>query len=135
MSRRVRRWAVAALLFSFVALGCSNSDAGAEVRGEVFLDNAPLQKGHIRFVAASGKAGEGDIADGKYAVTGVPVGEVKVEITAPKVVGKRKMYDTADSPVVEDIQELLPARFNVKSELKLTVQSGTQEKRFDVQAK
>jgi len=134
MRRITRGRAVAALLLSSALLGCSGAST-AEVRGEVSVDNAPLKKGHIRFVGTDGKAGEGEVADGKYAVTGVPVGEVKVEITAPKVVGTRKMYDTPDSPTVEDIQELLPAKYNAKSELKMTVQSGSQEKKFDLQSK
>lgn len=58
-----------------------------------------------------------------------------MEVTAPKVTGKRKMYDTPDSPTVDEITELLPARFNTQSTLKMTVQSGRQEKRFDVQSK
>ena len=65
----------------------------------------------------------------------VPPGEKRVEISAAKVVRKIKMYDTPDSPVVDETAELLPARYNVHSELTMTVQKGAQEKRFDLKSK
>ncbi len=90
----------------------------------------------IRFVPADSKIApvDAEVVNGKYEAR-VPAGEVRVEVTAPKVTGKRKMYDTPDSPTVDEITELLPARFNTQSTLKMTVQSGRQEKRFDVQSK
>src|SRR5262249_52427690 len=106
------------------------------VSGEVKLDGQPLKKGIIRFVPADGKTPTADtaITDGKFTAT-VPVGEKVVEITAPRVVGKQKMYDTPDSPVVETVAELLPARYNVRSTLRMTVQRGSQDKSFDVTSK
>ena len=65
----------------------------------------------------------------------VPPGAKRVEISAPKVVRKIKMYDTPDSPVVEETAELLPARYNVRSDLTMTVQRGSQEKRFELTSK
>jgi hypothetical protein len=45
------------------------------------------------------------------------------------------MYDTPDSPTVDTVVELLPARYNVNSELKLTVDGTVQEKNFDLKSK
>ena len=45
------------------------------------------------------------------------------------------MYDAPDSPSVDEVAELLPDRYNVRSELTMTVQSGAQEKRFELKSK
>ena len=60
---------------------------------------------------------------------------MRVEFSAPRVVGRHKAYDTPDSPVVDDVAELIPARYNVKSELTLTVRSGAQTKDFPLSSK
>jgi hypothetical protein len=82
----------------------------------------------VRFVPADGRTATSDatIADGKFTAN-VPIGEKRVTISAPKVVGKRKMYETPDSPMVDVIEELLPARYNLQSELSITVSAGSQE--------
>ena len=41
------------------------------------------------------------------------------------MVGKRKAYDTPESPTVDIVEELIPARYNVNSELKVTVKKGS----------
>jgi hypothetical protein len=123
------------LLLSAVAVlfaaGCSADSSHGIVRGTVTLDGNPLEKGLIRFVPIDGQTATADttIQNGAFHVQ-VPVGEKQVSITAPKVVGKRKMYETPDSPTVDIVHELLPERYNVRSELSLTVQPGDQEKDF-----
>ena len=104
--------------------------------GEVYIDGAPLKKGLIRFVPTGGasRPADGRVLDGKYEVK-APSGECRVEVTASKVIGKRKMYDTPDSPEVDDVAELVAPRFNAQTILTVTVVPGHQEKRFDVQAK
>ncbi len=67
--------------------------------------------------------------DGKFSAT-VPVGEMRVEFTAPKAGKPRKAYDTPESPVVDVPGELIPERFNIKSDLKITVKEGTQDETF-----
>jgi len=103
------------------------------VSGEVTLDGKPLKEGVIRFVPEDGKSPTADapVADGKFQAT-VPAGKKRVEISAPKVVGKRKMYDTPDSPVVDEVAELIPAKYNVRSELTLTVGRGAQKEKFEL---
>src|SRR5262249_56050848 len=115
--------------------GCARAGQ-APVRGEVTPDGQPLQEGVIRFVPADGQTPTADaaIAAGRFTAT-VPPGDKRVEISAPKVLGKRKVYDTPDSPWVDEVAELLPQQYNARSELKMTVQRGTQEKRFEVKSK
>jgi hypothetical protein len=40
------------------------------------------------------------------------------------------MYETPDSPTVDLVEELLPARYNLRSELSITVSAGSQEAEY-----
>jgi hypothetical protein len=130
------------LLFCLCALlagqmsGCSKPPTQGAVTGSVTLDGQPLKSGTIRFDAVDNRAPAADasIIDGKYTAI-VPPGDKRVTITSPKVVGKRKMYDTADSPTIDVTEELLPKRYNSQTELTLTVKAGDQEHPFDLTSK
>ncbi len=117
-------------------LGCSSEPDQSTVKGNVTLDGQPLANGLINFVAVDGGAltAEATITTGQYQAV-VPPGEKRVEIRAPKVTGKQKMYDTPNSPSVEVVTELLPRRYNVDSTLTMTVEDGEQEKSFELTAK
>jgi hypothetical protein len=130
--RRHKGFFLALLLGLSTGAGCSSETT---VNGEVLLDGQRLKEGVIRFVPADGKSqtASAPIIDGRFTATMVP-GEKRVEISAPRVVGKRKMYDLPDSPEVDNVVERLPARYNVRSELTLTVRSGTQEQRFELKS-
>lgn len=133
----VRRLVTATAVLTLAALaGCGGATTGT-VSGEVTLDDQPLKEGLIRFVPADGKTAGPDapITDGKFSVSGVPVGEVKVEITSFKVTGTRKVYDTPDSPTVDVGKQIIPPRYNTQTELKMTVQGGSQEKKFTLKGK
>jgi hypothetical protein len=101
------------------------------VTGTVTLDGRPLESGLIRFVPTDGQTATADatISNGQFTAT-VPVGEKRVSISAPKVVGKRKMYETPDSPTTDVVEELLPARYNAQSELTITITAGDQPATF-----
>ena len=116
--------------------GCSSEAGKATVSGEVTLDGQPLKEGVIRFVPADGKSPTADaaIVVGRFEAT-VPLGTKRVEISAPKVVGKRKMYDTPQSPWVDEVAELIPARYNVKSMLTAEVKKGPNDLSFDLKSK
>jgi hypothetical protein len=132
MNRLIRRAAIVLPLLAFwLALGCSGSAKKATVNGTVTLDDKPLKEGVVRFVPVNGQSQTTteNVVDGKFSAT-VPVGEMRVEFTAPKKGKPRKAYDTTDSPVVEVSEELIPERFNIKSELKITVKEGTQDETF-----
>lgn len=116
-------------LFVVVLSGCSGASPNiSTVAGTVTLDGQPLKSGTIRFDATDGRtaAADASIADGKYTAK-LPPGEKRVAITAPKVIGKKKMYDTPDSPTFDVTEESLPKRYNAQTELKLTVTSGAQD--------
>jgi hypothetical protein len=127
---------VVAILVTVVLAGCSSKPAGGTVKGKVTLDGQPLATGQILFVAVDQgvPSAEATVTAGQFEAL-VPPGEKRVEVRAPKVTGKKKMYDTPDSPTVDTVVELLPAKYNVNSELKLTVDGSVQEQNFDLQSK
>ena len=125
------------LLLLLVAIaGCPGFAAHGKVNGTVTLDDRPLKEGNVRFVPVDGKSqtASAKITDGKFTAA-VPVGEMRVEFSAGKVVGKTKMYDSPDSPTVEDVWELIPERYNTKTELKIKVSRGTNEVQFRLKSK
>ena len=71
------------------------------------------------------------VREGKFTAT-VPVGEMRVEFSASKVVGRQKMYDTPEAQEVDVVDELLPPRFNVQSQLTLEVKAGLQDAPFEL---
>lgn len=125
-----------AFILTVMFAGCSSKPAGGTVKGKVALDGQPLATGRILFVAVDqgSPSVEAAITAGLFEAL-VPPGEKRVEIRAPKVTGKKKMYDTPDSPTVDTVVELLPAKYNVNSELKMTVDGTAQEQKFDLQSK
>jgi hypothetical protein len=125
-------WLVACCSLVF---GCTGDTKNGTVSGTVTLDGEPLAKGVIQFVPADGRTASAQaiIEDGKFSAK-VPIGEKRISISASKVVGKRKMYDTPDSPMVDKVEELLPAQYNSASKLTLNVTAGTQEPTYDLKS-
>ena len=120
---------IAALL---AAAGCGDGSTST-VNGTVTLDGQPLKEGVVRFVPTDGKGqtASAEVKDGKFTAV-VARGELRVEFSAPKVVRQTKMYDTPDSKLVDETVELLPARYNVQSTLKITVKGGSQTEKFEL---
>jgi hypothetical protein len=136
--RRVRAGSAVAVALLALVLGCSSKPPRGQVSGTVTLDGQPLENGTIQFYPAKGVVGQtagGGIENGKYSVE-TSVGEMTVTINGTKVVGKQKMYDTPDSPVVDKVIELIPQKYNALSELKVTVAQGPNENvNFDLKSK
>ena len=128
---RGRSIGLCVLCCCILIVGCAKKSNRGTVSGNVTLDGEPLKSGVIRFVPADGATATADsvITDGKFSAS-VPPGDKKVSISAPKVTGKRRMYETPDSPMIDVVQELLPAKYNVQTELTLAVNAGSQEKDF-----
>ena len=132
-----RSWSVALLLFIMTALaGCSEDQPTGTINGTVNLDGQPLSEGIVSFVPVDGKTGTASapIKDGQFQAT-VPVTEMKLMFSAPKVVGKKKMYNTPDSPTVDEVLELIPPRFGANSKLTIHVKKGKQSEKFDLESK
>lgn len=115
-----------AAAFLVLLAGCGESMKQAEVTGKVTVDGQPLENGAISFFPADGKgptAGS-PIEDGEYFVQ-MPLADgdatqprrMTVTISAPKVVGMKKLYNTEHSLERPVTAESLPPRYNAKSEL------------------
>jgi hypothetical protein len=111
------------LLISLALLpGCSGERKLVTVSGTVTLDGEPVESGAILFVPVDGQAQTtgGEIRHGRYSVQ-VPPGAMKVSLSAPKVVGRKKIYPTPNSPEMPVTVEALPARYNEQTELTIEV--------------
>jgi hypothetical protein len=115
-------------------VGCGGPPK-AHVRGTVTLDGKPLPEGVIQFfpTGATGQTAAATIKDGVYEVE-ASVGAMKVTISANEVVGKQKLYDTPDSPVIDTVRQIIPARYNTKSELTADLVEGPNEVNFDLKS-
>ncbi len=128
----VRLGPVLALL---LAAGCGGS--GGNVSGTVTLGGQPLKEGTVSFTPANGQGQtvSAPIKDGTFSA-GLPAGDYKVQFSAPRPTGKKtKMYNTPDSPEVEEMAELIPDKYNTRSTLTLTVKGGSQKETFALDAK
>jgi hypothetical protein len=120
---------------AFFVGGCGGPPR-AKVRGTVTLDGKPIKNGSIEFFPISGQGQTAGVAikDGAYSVD-ASVGEMKVSIRATEVIGQHKAYDTPDSPMIDDVRSIIPARYNAQSELKRTLVAGDNEVNFDLATK
>jgi len=103
--------------------GCDAGKPMAEVSGRITYDGKPVEKGAITFFPLDGKASTAGtiIVDGGYKAL-VPFGEMKVTISSPKIIGRRKLYaNNPNSPEMDIPAEALPLRYNERSELKMTI--------------
>jgi hypothetical protein len=114
-----------------LACGCGPGDNTAEVSGTVTYDGVPVANGSITFTPADGLSptAGGNVVDGKYTCR-VPIGLSKVSITSAKEVGRKKLYNTKDSPDMPVMKEVLPEKYNMKTELTYEVVAGSQVKDF-----
>jgi hypothetical protein len=114
--------------------GCGAEGMG-QLSGTVNLDGKPLETGTITLIPVDGATATagGEIKDGRYQVE-APLGTMKVSLSAPKVTGSKKLYDTPDSPTMPITVEALPARYNQRTELKVEIKSGANQKDFDLQS-
>jgi hypothetical protein len=132
-----RRAAGTLALTALLALAGCGGPATGEVTGTVTVDGqTPADGSSITFVPAEGgkSAGGGaPITGGKYAVT-IPTGKYKVEIRAPRPIraGKAKATEGPGPGGPANIEESLPAKYNDKSELTFEVQSGKNEKNWEL---
>ena len=128
---RVGSWLAAALLL-VVLVGCGRSDLGT-VTGTVTLDGEPLPEAMVMITPVTGGrpgAGRTD-AQGKYEIQhdrtskGALLGEHVVEISTGDELAN-------DDDTVTVIPEKIPAKYNQNSELRMTVEAGSNVFDFDL---
>ena len=112
--------------------GCDAGPQYMPVTGRVTFDGVPIESGVVQFVPADGKspsAKGGIIKNGEYAAEVAP-GEMIVRIVGHKVVSKRKIYDTPDSPIMEKTDQFVPKKYNSETILKATITAGKDDLDF-----
>lgn len=129
--------AVAALFCVACFAGCQPDDGLYPVEGTVTLDGQPLEEGSIGMgpmVGQSGTAVGGKILNGVFKLR-ASEGEMLVTIRSQKKV-------PIDNPTADDIahnvkertMEIVPSRYNDRSELKFTVVKGKNKATFELQS-
>ncbi|WP_337173412.1 hypothetical protein [Paludisphaera sp.] len=139
MIRPIAPRASARLVAPLVALlvaGCGGEDGPPRepVGGVVTLDGRPLERGLITFTPEAGGdlVVSGLVVDGEFSLPrseGPGLGRHRVDVWSKKPTGKT-LKDRADpeNPVEETV-ELVPPRYNLRSELMADVERGG-ENRF-----
>ncbi|MCC7085742.1 MAG: hypothetical protein IT427_12135 [Pirellulales bacterium] len=128
-------WFVAVCLFSGLSIisqsGCGRRSDRVIVSGKVTFSGQPVNEGEIRFVPINGTSGPltiAPIAAGAYVANsheGVPVGQHRVEIS------KFDSTGFVPAPGAGMPKELLPAKYNSKSQLTLTIDGSNRSQTAD----
>jgi len=131
MKRQVLAGATVLLLF---AMGCGGKGLTA-IHGTVTLDGRPLERGRIEFEPADGKGpiAAAEIVDGRYDVPVMP-GAKTIRITGGKVTGRHHFSQDPASPMVEDIQPLVPACYNTNTALRWDITRGQAVYDFELES-
>src|SRR5262245_49082631 len=125
-----------AIIGAFVFVGCTSEVGRVTVKGKVTLDGKTIENGLVEFIPADGKtptAKGGAIVAGQYSADVVP-GDVIVRISSAKVVGKKKRYDTPDSPIDDVTEEAIPKKYNEESILNEKISAERKEVNFDLKS-
>lgn len=123
MIRRRRRLATALVAAVFFA-GCNKSNL-MTIGGAVTYAGKPVANGNIRFLPADGNGptATGEIVNGQYSAK-TALGRKRVEIQAYCVVGRRRHHDDPKAPMKDIHEQLLPEKYNARSELTADIVSG-----------
>jgi hypothetical protein len=139
---RLRESVLLHCLIAAIFVGCGGETGMGLVSGKVTVDGqVPAAGSSITFFPTDGKQSAGaTLADGNYSVN-VPTGESRVEIRVPRPVVSAPPAVPKQGPGSEGpagggyITESLPAKYNDKTELKLNVAGGTNQKDWEVSTK
>jgi hypothetical protein len=112
--------------------GCSSGDATGEVDGEVVLDGKPLAEGVVHFIPVDGQSPTSStfVAGGKFHQR-VPIGKHRVEISCVQARPLRPGQDADSATGVE----IVPAKYNTRSELQTEVVKGKNPVRYELISK
>lgn len=137
------------LVFSFVYFPACNKKSAipegmVEVSGKVVFDQSPLVKGVVTFKPAGVVNASSEdvrriaVIDGEYSLKGgraIKPGEYSVTINSSRDINKKTKQEATPEMDPTDIvsEELIPAKYNTKSELKAMVsESGPNVFDFDL---
>ncbi len=128
--------ALAILTLVLLLGGCESELPRAKIKGTVTFDGKPLEEGTVQFISTENKtpSSAAPVKDGTYEAD-VYQGKMRVQVSALQTVGKRKRYETPDSPMIDVKKERIPERYNAKSELTRDIGPGENVANFDLKSK
>lgn len=114
-----------------ILASCSKGPPKGTMRGKVTLDGVPIRNGAIRFVPIDGKTttAGGKITNGEYSVQ-APVNKFKVSINAADETPQPKPPRNSISDDEPLAKELIPLKYNTRTELTVDIQEGENTKDF-----
>lgn len=116
-------------------VGCQQGNS-TTLTGKVTLDGKPIENGTISLIPADGNTATAGtrITNGEYSLA-LPPGTKRVEISAAEVVSRRAAYQgESNSPQVDVMKSIIPARYNRESELSIEIKSGSNQRDFDLES-
>jgi hypothetical protein len=127
---------IAACIFIF-GCGGNTGPAMGTVHGRVTLDGSPLGNAMVVFTPEHGRpANSMTNENGEYSLVysqsakGAAVGQYTVQITTGREEGYAEGVKVSDA-----VKEVVPDKYNSKSELKVEVKAGDNVHNFDLQSK
>src|SRR5438067_9986853 len=125
--RRLVPWMAVVVATTAIACHQPASQRG-RVHGTVTVDGVPLAKGQIRILAVTegGIGTVGEIVDGAYDIPperGPTAGTYRIEIVSLKSTGRR-VRDPDTNELVDELANVLPARYHSESTLRLVYELG-----------
>ena len=132
---RIATSVIAATLLA--TAGCGPSGTTGEVSGIVKVDGQPLEEGKIILtpVEGNGQPYASVIKDGKYSISDVPVGLMKVVFHAPGEKIEKPLYDRPGSKTRIVVMEGLPPSCNKESTYQIEVKPGPNKADYDLPGK
>jgi hypothetical protein len=140
-NRRLAPVVIVALLTSSI-IGCSRASGPPRygISGTVKLNGEPVNQGSIRFDPMKDTKGSnaGDnIEKGAYRISpsqGLVKGRYRVEIRSNRKTGRQIPAGSPFPPgtMVDEVEEAIPAEYNVKSTLECTITDSGKIENFDL---
>lgn len=133
------RWAVLFSMLSCLLAVAGCSSGLVDVSGKVMLDGAPLDDATITFVPTVGgqrEAGWTTVSGGSYSIppaSRLGSGQFRVEIRALRSGGAGK--GSPSDPDLIAAKEIVPSRYNSKSELVAEIKPGKNVVDFELKSK
>jgi hypothetical protein len=132
-------WTAAALLVGLA--GCSSHPKTYDLQGEVSYEGKPVEQGKISFIPidnTSGHSAVATIAGGRYQLPArwglLDDGVYQVRIEGYRKTGRkeRSRYDPT-GPLIDVLEQFIPATYNSQSVLKMRVADLSDKSRADLQ--
>jgi hypothetical protein len=133
------RWGVMVWVAVWLLAWTGCGSAGVEVSGKVTLDGVALDEATITFLPTAGaqrEAGWTMVQGGKYAIPAanqLGTGQFRVEIRALRSGGGDK--GSQNDPTLIAAKEIVPSKYNSKSELVAEIKQGKNAVDFDLKTK